>query len=438
MRYRTRRLLTGATLFAIACAAALGATNASAASQHRTAKITKISACGYVATKAGTYELTKSIADSGSGTCIVLVGSNITLYLDSHTITGTGTDTCLVVASGGSSTSVKDTVIGGTMPKPVAKKGTKPKAAKPATLSNCHTGLAVAGTSGTTASNLTIVAPANTGVVAEFASGANFNNINVPMHAANSGVGFVLEAGADNVVTNSTVNYDGSQYGFIAADETGDTFVHDTVNDPYNNAGSAGTGFLDTNGSRDTWSHCTSSGQLNGFSLAPNGSGPVTATYDTAKGSTATGSIGFSVVGAFQSADSASPFHTLLSHNTTTGFEIGFKDDNGAVPGAVAETWTNNTADNYSGAGFFINYPTDYTMTGNIADANTSGKKYTGGSTYGFALAHPSANNPFAVFANNQAYDSGFGFYSGGTVVGGKGNIAKRNKYNSHGVEITG
>ncbi len=437
MHSRTRRPLAVATLMllAVACATTLGASKAAAASQHVTTKVKKISACGAVITKAGTYELTKSVTDSGSD-CIILAASNVTLYLDSHTITGTGTDACIAVTGSGSY-SVKDTVFGGTMPNPRAKTKVKPK---PAKLTNCGTGLTIAATSGTTASYLTIVAPGNAGVLGEQVVGASVSHINVPMHAANPGAGFAFQGGADNVVMDSTVNYDGSGYAFYAVNETGDTFLRDTVNDPYNSAGGPGTGFYDHQSARDTWSHCTSSGQYDGFYLGPLEYGPVTLTYDTATGSSANAaSFGFEIAGAFQFTDSASPFHTLVSHNKATGFGVGFEDQNAGIPGTPsAEKWIDNTADNYSGVGFLISYPPDYTMTGNIADANTSGKKYTSGDTYGFVLVDVSSAFPFALFANNQAYDSKYGFYSAGLGVGGKGNIAKRNQINSVGVEITG
>lgn len=437
MHSRSRRLLTGATLtmLAVACAAGLGASKATAASQI----VHKITACGYTATQAGTYELTQSVTDSGSGPCITVNGSNITLYLDSHTITGTATDTCILVQGGGPGMIVKDTIVGGKMITPGMKKKAKKKASKPATLTNCQAGLVVVNTSTTMVSNLIIVAPTSVGVVAEVTAGATFSHINVPLHAANSSPGFILEGGADNVVMNSTVNYDGTSDAFLVEEETGDTFMRDTVNDPYHSTGSTGTGFFDAQSSRNTYSHCTSSGQQNGFSLSPVGYGPVTATYNTATGSSAnSGSFGFSITGAFQSADTGATLHTLISHNKSTGFETGFQDQSGPGPGAVAETWTNNTANNYSAIGFLINFPTDYTMTGNIADANTSGKTYGGGTSYGFAFVDASPHNPFAHFSNNQAYDSEYGFYSDALVVGGKGNIAKRNKYNTHYVEITG
>ena len=437
MHSRTRRLLAAATLLllAVACAATLGASSAAAASQHVTAKVKKISACGAVVTKAGTYELTQSVTDAGSA-CITITASHVTLYLDSHTITGTGTDTCILVA-GGPGAVVADTVFGGKMTKPGTK--TKPKPT-PAKLTNCGTGVALLSTSGATAGYLTIGAPHNTGVLAEEAVGASVSHISVPMHAANSADGLAFEGGADNTVTDSTVNYDGSNDGFFVLDETGDTFTRDTVNDPYNSAGSGGTAFYDKQSARNTWSHCTSSGQYYGFYLGPMEYGPVTLTYDTATGSSANvNSIGFQVTGAFQYADSASPFHTLVSHNKATGFSAGFEDQNPGLPGTPsAEKWIDNTADNYADVGFLFSYVPDYTVTGNIADANTSGKKYTSGDSYGFVLVDVSSAFPLALFANNQAYDSRYGFYSAGSGVGGKGNIAKRNQINSVGVEITG
>jgi hypothetical protein len=424
-------------LLAAACAAGLGASTAAAASQRTTATVKKISACGYVAQKAGTYELTQSVTDSGSGPCITIAADKVTLYLDSHTITGTGTDACIFVA-GSSGMLVKDAVLGWKMPKPKAKSATL---GKPAKLTNCEVGVEAALTSGMTVDDLTtsVSSSSGAGILGEEATGADISHITAQMHAGNNAPGIVLEGGADNVVRQSTVNYDGTQYGFAVENETGDTFMLDTVNDPYSSGGSAGTGFFDTHSSRNTWTHCSSSRHENGFALVPQEYGPVTVTYDTATGSSAHPiGAGFSIIGAFQYADSASPFHTLVSHNKTSGFQVGFDDENGGIPDTpVAEKWIDNTAYNYSGAGFVINYPTDYVMTGNIADANTSGKKYTSGDSYGFVLINASAPYAIAKFANNQAYDSEYGFYSAAQGVGGKGNIAKRNKINSVGVEIS-
>jgi hypothetical protein len=438
---RTRRLLTWATLtlLAVACAGPLGASKAAAASQHASATVHKISACGYTATAAGTYELTKNLTDAGSGECITLNGSKITLYLDSHTITGTGTDTCIAVVGGASAEYVNDTIVGGTKPKP-PKKGTKAKPAKPAkpaTLTNCDTGLAIVRTSGTMASNLKIVAPTGTGVASTTAGGMTLSQINVPMQSQTGSVGFAIVDGADNVVTKSTVDTNGTNEAFAAVGEVGDSFTHDSVTNTYSN-GSSGTGFVDVTSSRNTYSHDSSKGQFSGFVFVESGDGPVTATYNSATGQSANAnSYGFEVVQAYQQNDYASPFHTLISHNKATGFQYGFFDHSNTLY-AVAEKWTNNTADNYSEYGFWIDYPTDYTMMGNIADANTAGKTYAGGSTCGVCLVHPSPVYPFAAFAHNQAYDSEYGFDSGGAFVGGKGNVAKRNKYNANNVEITG
>jgi len=426
---RTRTWLLGAalTVLAIAFAAAFGASNAAAASQHASTKVHKITSCGYTASVSGTYELTKSLTDSGSGDCITLDANNVTLYLDGHTITGTGTDTCVYVEGGGTSLSTNETVIGGTKAKPT----------KTATLTNCKYGLYVYWTSGTKASHLNIVSPTSDGVYEYYAGGMMLSNINVPLHA-NTAYGFYLEYGADNVVTKSTVDNNGSDYGFYAYYEVGDTFTQDAVKDTYSNSGS-GTGFYDEYSSRNIYSHDTSKGQYDGFYVYAYGYGPVTLSYDTATGrSSNINSYGFYVYEAYQEADSASPFHTLVSHDKATGFQYGY-DDESNDSYAQAEKWIDNTADNYSEYGFYIDYTTDYTMIGNVADGNTGTKKYNGSSTtYGFYLDDPYSYEPFAKFANNQAYDSQYGFYSDEYMVGGKGNVAKRNKYNSYDVEITG
>ncbi len=427
MRYRTARLLTGATLtlLAVACAATLGTATASATSQHANAKAHKISACGFVATKAGTYELTQNVVDAGSGPCITLNGDHITLYLDSYTITGTGTDVCLLVGGLGSAENIGETIVGGTVKKP----------ARPATLSSCHAGIEITRTSGTMISHINISSPAGDGVLETLAGGMTLSNINVQMHAVTTAIGIFVEAGSDNTVTKSLVNTNGTAVGIVAESEVGDSFTYNSVVDTYNSSGNTATGMADVNSSRDTWSHNVSSGQKNGYVFSEDGSGPVTATYNTAKGHATSGSVGFHVTNAFQLYDPGSQHHTLLSHNKSVGFEQGFLDSTD-TPYSAAETWASNTATNYTEYGFFIESPGDYTMTGNIADANPAGKKYTGGSTCGFCLAGVSPLFSFMAFSKNQAYDNLYGFDSGGTFVGGKGNIAKRNKYNALNVEI--
>ncbi|HUZ16079.1 MAG TPA: hypothetical protein VMU72_07840 [Gaiellaceae bacterium] len=430
MHSRTKTWLIGAalTVLAVAFAAALGASSAAAASQHVTkVKIHKISGCGYTASVSGTYELTKNVTDSGS-TCITLNANNITLYLDGHTITGTGSDTCLYVEGGGTSLSTNETVIGGTKLKPT----------KTATLTNCKDGLYVYWTSGTKASHLNIVAPMSYGVYEYYAGGMTLSNINVPLHS-NTAYGFYLNYGADNVVTKSTVDNNGSDASFYVEYEVGDALTWDSAKDTYSTSGNNGYGFEDYYSSRNIYSHDTSKGQYDGFYLDPDSYGPVTVTYDSATGPSGnSNSYGFYINGAYQEADYASPFHTLVSHDKASGFQYGFYDES-ENSYAVAEKWIDNTADNYSEYGFYIYYPTDYTMTGNIADANTGTKKYDGASTsYGFYLFYPYSYYPFASFSKNQAYDSQYGFYSDEYMVGGKGNVAKRNKYNSYDVEITG
>jgi len=427
VRYRTRTLLTGAalTLLAAGFSAGLGASNAVAA--HAKPSVHKISACGYVATAPGTYELTKSLTASGSGTCITLRGDNISLYLDGHTITGTATDTCVWVDVANGYQSVNDSVVGGTTAKPTLT----------ATLTNCAIGLYVYYTSGTTASHLKIESPTAEGVFEEHSTGTTLSNISVPMQTS-AAYGFFLTNGADNVVTKSTVDNNSTAESYLVEYETGDSFTHDSAVDTYSAGGNAGYGFIDEYSSRNTYSYDTSTGYADGFYLYPDLYGPITATHDTATASTTyPAGYGFYIYYASAVTDTASPFHTLVSHNKTNGFKWGFYDYTDSAS-AVAERWIDNTAHNYSGYGFYIFQPTDYVMTGNTADANTAGKKYSGGSMLGFYFENPASQYAFAKFANNAAYDNEFGFYSNDNAVGGKGNIAKRNKYNSYKVEITG
>jgi len=425
LHFRTRTLLTGAalTLLALVFAAGLGASNAAAASA-KAPPVHKISACGYVATAPGMYELTKSIADVGSGDCIVLKGNNQTLNLMGHTITGTGSDTCILVSGSGSSNyyeTVNQTVVGGVKN-------------QMATLKDCEYGLYVEYNSGTKASNLNMVSPTSEGVYTYWATGAMLTNINVALHA-NTAYGFYLEEGGANVVTHCTVDNNSTDASFYAYYEIGDTFSYDTAKDSYHKSGNSGTGFYDYESTRDTFTHDTSNGNSYGFYLYDDSYGTVTATYNTATDPNSV-EYGFYVYGAYQEADYASPYHTLIAHNTTNGFEYGYYDDSSSSY-AVAEKWLNNTADNYSEYGFYIYYTTNYTMNGNVADMNTKTKKYDGSSTsYGFYLYDPYSYYPFKSFDNNQAYDSEYGFYSDEYAVPGKGNIAKRNLYSSYGIQL--
>jgi len=431
LHFRTRTLLTGAalTLLLVACAAALGASNASAASRHASAKIHKISACGTVVKSPGTYELTKSLTDVGTGYCITLEGNNITLYLDGHTITGTGGDTCVYITGLSNTETVNNTVVGGMM---ATKKRAKPMSA---TLKNCEYGLYSSFTSGAMVSNLNIVSPTGYGVYADYDGGMTLSHVNVALHG-NKAYGMYFEYGSNNLITKSSVDNNSNDESFYAYEEVGDTFSLDTAKNGH--SGNGATGFYDYECSRDTYTHDASKGNYYGFYLEGDGYGTVTATHNTASGPTTTGPIGFYVYEAYQEADTGSPFHTMLSHNKTTGFQYGF-DDQSNDSYSQAETWIGNTADNYTEYGFYIDYTVNYTMVGNVADANTKTKKYDGSSTsYGFYLDDPYSYEPFRAFNNNQAYDNEYGFYSDEYMVGGTGNVAKRNKYAAYDVEITG
>lgn len=424
MHSRTRTLLTGAalTLLAAVFAAGLGATRASAASTKT--KIHTISACGATITRPGTYSLTKSITDSGS-TCITISGNDVTLNLNGHTITGDGTDTCIYVEDGSSYQGVNDHVVGG------AKKTM-------ATLKSCKYGLYVFYAIGTTATNLTIDTPATDGVYEEDSAGMQLSNINVPLHSSSAN-GMYLVDGANNSVTHCTVDNNNTGSSFYLYYEVRSMVTHSVAEDTYNKAGNAGTGFYDEYSWRDTYSHDTSKGHDWGFYVDGAGYGPVTLTNNTATDLLSTNE-GFYLYYSNLEQDSASKYHTLVSHNTSNGFKYGFEDVGPSSTGyPTAETWTNNTATNYSEYGFYIYYPTDYTFNGNVAEANTKTKKYDGSSTtYGFYLYDPESYYPFVSFSKNQSYDNEWGFYSDEDAVGGTGNIAKRNKYETYQVQIVG
>lgn len=425
----TRRLLTGATLtlLAVAGVAALGASKAAAAPQHASAKVHKISACGYVAKSPGTYELTKNVTDSG-GVCIELNGDNIKLYLDSHTITGDGTDDCIDATGNSNSVTLNNTVVGGSTKKP----------SKAATLTGCGYGVVFYFISGGSASYLNIDSPATNYAAAyvENDAAVTMSHINAKLGAGKNAYGIELSDGASNTVTNCTVDNNGTFASFYDDYGLQDSFTHDVSGNSYGSPG-AGEGFEDYYSSRNNWSHDTSKGQPYGFYLYEDGYGPVTATYDSASFGKTTSTYGFYIYLADQESDSGSPFHTLISHDKATGFQYGFFDETDSEYFSVAEKWIDNTADNYSEYGFYIYYPSDYTMTGNVADGDTQHKKYDGTSTtYGFYLYDPYSYYPFKTFSKNQAYDSEYGFYSDEEMVGGKGNVAKRNKYNSYDVQI--
>jgi hypothetical protein len=421
VRNRATTLLTGAALTLLA----VGVSTAAAAPRHAAAEVHKIWTCGYVATKPGTYRLAKSIPDSGDGPCITLNGKGIRLTLNSHTITGTGTDTCISVKGEASSRHADDVIVGGTK-------------AKPAKLTGCARGLDIALTARTRARDLKIVGPTSFGVFASEARHMILSRITVVLHADDAAGGFHLEHGANNLVAFSTVYNNGAYDSFLAEAETVDTFAYDlaTVTSP--GAGAGGVGFHEYECSRDIYFRNTSVGELDGFNFDESGFGTVAATYNTAKGpSDAESSNGFYVNEAYTASDPASTFRTLISHNTATGFQDDFYDTTTDAASAIPERWLDNTARKYAEYGFYIYYPTKYTLTGNVADANPSGKKYAGGTTYGFYFDQASAGQPFANFSKNAAYDSEWGYYSNGYAVHGKDNVAKRNQNASHDVTLT-
>jgi hypothetical protein len=413
---RTGRLLKPAgTHFATASARR---SKAGASAVH------SITSCGYVASSPGTYNVMNNLYDSGSGDCITVEANHVTLNLNSHTITGTGTDTCIYVEDTSNGyDSVGDSVIGGA------------KGSPRATLRHCEYGLYVYLTSGTTASRINIDNPSY-GVYEDYAAGSNLSQITV---YAPSGVnyGFYLYAGSGNTVSQSVVNSDltSSEYGFYNEYEYGDHFTSDTAtaNTP---AGDSGSGFVEYYSNRNTYSGDKALGQLYGFYVYGDTYGTVTLTNNTANDLTSD-EYGFYVYLAELYSDYNDPVHTVVAGNTTNGYYYGFYDESDAAY-STRETYSNNTADDYSGYGFYFEYPVDYTITGNTADANTtstSTPRWVSG-TYGFYFSD-TAYSYYApeTFSDNKSYDNEYGFYSDSYAISGTNNIAKRDRYASYDVQ---
>lgn len=424
MRFHARTLLTGATLTLLAIG--FGVSNAAAAPKHAAATVHKIWKCGYVATKPGVYSLARSVTDSGDGPCITLNGNKITLFLEAHTITGTGTDTCLDVEGDGSKRNTDELIVGGT-------------AKRPANLTGCKRGLNVNFTARTHVRYLKIAASTSFAVFTSDARNMVLKDVNVRLAADAVAGGIHLEHGKNNLVTQSTVVNNSAYDAFFAEAETDDSFTYDVAKATAKDADVDGDGFHEYECARDTYFHDMSLEQFDGFDLDESGSGAVYATYNTATGPSDTeSSYGIFVGEAYDIANPASTFRTLVANNRMSGFQDDFYDTTADRPSVVPERWIDNTADNYVEYGFYIYYPMKYTLTGNVADGNTSGKKYAGGSTDGFYFEQASADQPFAAFSKNAAYDSEYGYYSNGDVVSGKNNVSKRNKYRPYDVTING
>jgi hypothetical protein len=388
----------------------------------RAGAVHTITSCGYVAKTPGTYNVTRNLYDTGSGDCILVEADNVTLNLNSHTITGTGSDTCVYVSDTTTGyDSVGDSVVGGQAGSPRA------------TFRHCYYGLYLYYTSGATASRINIANPTY-GVYGEYAIAANVSQINV---TATDGVseGFYFEYGGGNTVSQSAVT------GYLYWDEVGfetyyeytDHFVNDTTsgNAP---AGDEGYGFYDEYSNRDVFSGDKSIDHLYGFYLYEDGYGTVSAKNSSAS-DLASDEYGFYIYYPDLDYDYNGPNHPTFIGNTTNGFDYGYYDYQDTSDN-VREIWKNNTADNYSGYGFYFEYPTDYTITGNTADANTTSTatpRWVSG-TYGLYLSSGYSYYAPLAFSGNKVYDNEYGFYSDGYAITGTNNIAKRNKYASYDV----
>jgi parallel beta-helix repeat protein len=393
-------------------------------SKARAAAVHTITSCGYVASSPGTYSVTTNLTDSGSGPCIEITANNVTVNLNSHTITGTGTDTCIEMYYNTRTNyeTSGDSVIGGAKGSPRAN------------LQGCGYGLYVYFTSGATASRINIHRPTSYGIEEEYAAGANLSQITV-YAPSGSAYGFYGYGGAGNTLSHVSVDMNNSEYGFYTEYEYADTFAGDVVFDSYSSTGDAGTGFYDLYSNRNTYSGDKALGQEYGFYFYEDSYGTVTAKGNTAYDKSSN-EYGFYVYYAELRYDYSPPNHTVISGNTTTGYDYGFYDESDDAY-STQETYDSNTADNYSEYGFYFYYPTDYTITNNTADANPMGTtkpRWVSG-TYGFYFYEGYSYYAPITLSGNKSYDNEWGYYSDGYALSGTNNIAKRDKYRSYDVQ---
>jgi parallel beta-helix repeat protein len=383
-----------------------------------------ITSCGYVATAPGTYNVTQDLTDSGGGNCITIEANHVTLNLNSHKITGTGTDNCIYVGPTSTSyESLGDSVVGGATGSPRGN------------LQGCGTGVDLYFTSGASVTNINVHSPVYYGIYEDYIAAANISHISI---YAPSGLsdGFYGEYGAGNTVSHVNVDESGSGNAFNVYYEYNDNFTNDVARDSYNgSSGNSATGFYDEYSNRNTYSGDKSVGHEWGFYFYEDDYGTVTAKNNTASDPNSS-EDGFYAYYAVLEYDYADPVHTVISGNKTNGFDTGYYDENGTSY-SVRETYSGNTADNYTGYGFYFTYPTDFVISNNTADANTTSTtppRWVSG-TYGFYFYYGDSYYGPLTLSGNQSYDNEYGYYSDSDGVTGTNNIAKRDKYKSYDVE---
>jgi hypothetical protein len=375
-----------------------------------------IKSCPGEITAPGTYNVNANLVDSGSS-CIWIAGDGITVNLNGHTITGTGSDYCLYVEDASYARTVRNDRING-------GKGN---------LTGCGYGLYLDYASGTTVRHVTITRPVDDGVYEGYSIDGSYTGLHV-VDQSGSADGFYMYGGTGDHVLDSTVTSSGHPDSFYAYYEADDTFSGDTVRYP-NGPGGTGDGFTDYYGNGDSWVGDRAYGQEYGFILETDSYGTITAENDLASNPGET-SYGFYDYGNYDDLNYGPNNHSVFSHNTSIGYYHGFYEYYN-----IYATSSYNSALGASGYGFYIDYPTGERFSHDLSDGTYKGTAY-GSSAYGFYFEYNYGYYRGGPFFENTSENNYYGFYNYETeddypAVRGYGNKAIHDTYDSLGVQTS-
>ena len=230
--------------------------------------------------------------------------------------------------------------------------------------------------------------------------GINADDHNAGLWIQNNVIG---SSAVDNMYTGIVFHH------YDSADVVSGNYVRNTVDvaiNDYESFNNSYTGNVVTSGgdSADPWS----------YQIDPNGYGPVTMTNNYAREGCGSG---FVILEAYTDSVPGPPYSMVTgNHATANGGGI---DCTGAWAGfyttyMVGGTFSNNTAYQNNGDGFFFTQPWRTTISGNLAQGN---------SDTGFEFdATGSDAQPLAFMNNTSIYNGDFGFYSDHDPVAGSGN----------------
>jgi hypothetical protein len=385
-----------------------------------------ISSCPGEITAAGTYNVTANLTDAGSY-CIWIAGDDVTVNLNGHTITGTGSDDCIAVEDQSATSPASDNPTRSIMDDTI--NGAKGR------LTDCGNALYSDYSSRTVASNLTIATPDSDGVVEDYSTDNTYSNVNVA-DGSSSTKGYYMYGGSANHITGSAVASTGSPDSFYLEYEYDDLLLRDIAKYP-NGPGGSGDGFVDYYSNRNAYVDDKAYGQLIGFYLYNDDYGTVAVANDLSSnpGENATGSYGFYDYYGYDDANYGRQNHSVYTYNTAIGGQEGFYDEYN-----IAETFTHNQALGASTYGFFFYYPADYIVSDNTSNG-TYNKTAYGASTYGFYIYEGYSYYSPERFTNNTSENNYYGFYSvlaqDGFAIHGTGNKAINDTNDSLGVEVS-